>query len=110
MAQLVQPEQGQQQVHEVEQEQGGAGAEQKTQDQPHVPGLVEEVILAGGTTINSLFLKENLVDELIITVEPLLFGKGLTLFKNLDLNIRLELIETKQLEDGVLNLKYKIIK
>ena len=70
----------------------------------------KEVILGGGTTINSLFLKSNLVDEIQITVEPILFGGGLTLFKDLDLDVKLELIEMQNLGQNVINLKYKVIK
>ncbi len=69
-----------------------------------------EVILGGGTTINSLFLQKGLVDEIQITVEPILFGGGLTLFKDLDLNIKMELLEMKDLGQNVINLRYKIIK
>ncbi len=69
----------------------------------------KEVILGGGTTINSLFLQAGLVNELQITVEPILFGGGLTLFKDLDLNIKLELLETRDLGQNVINLRYKII-
>ena len=69
-----------------------------------------EVILGGGTTINSLFLEQNLIDELQITIEPIIFGGGLTLFRNIDVNKKLELLETKDLGDGVSNLKYRIIK
>lgn len=69
-----------------------------------------EAILAGGTQVNSLFLDQGLVDELLITIEPILFGGGLNLFKDLNLNIKLELLEYKDLGSNVINLKYKIIK
>lgn len=69
----------------------------------------KEVILGGGSMVNSLFLKTGLVNELQITIEPILFGGGLTLFKDLDLDIKLELIEMKKLNDNVINLRYKII-
>ena len=69
-----------------------------------------EVILGGGTAINSLFLKAGLVDEIQITIEPLLFGGGLTLFKDLDLNIKLKLLETKDLGGNVINLRYQVLK
>ena len=70
----------------------------------------KEVILGGGTTINSLFLNAGLVDEIQITIEPLLFGGGLTLFKDLDLNQKLELIEMKDLGTNVVNLRYRLVK
>lgn len=70
----------------------------------------KEVILGGGTTINTLFLKDNLVDELQVTIEPLLFGGGMTLFKDLDLDQKLELIEMQDLGNNVINLRYKLLK
>ncbi|HMB26004.1 MAG TPA: dihydrofolate reductase family protein [Patescibacteria group bacterium] len=70
----------------------------------------DQVILGGGTSINSLFLQENLIDEIRLTVEPLIFGGGLTLFKNLDLNKKLELLEINKLDKNVINLRYKVIK
>lgn len=70
----------------------------------------KEVILGGGTSINSLFLQKNLIDEIQVTIEPILFGGGLNLFKNLDLNLKLELLETKNLGNDVVNLRYKVIK
>jgi dihydrofolate reductase len=69
----------------------------------------ETVILGGGAAINSLFLKEKLVDELVLTIEPKLFGDGLGLFSNLDVDLNLKLLEFKKLSPDVVNLKYKII-
>lgn len=70
----------------------------------------KEVILGGGATVNSLFLKEGLIDELQITIEPTLFGGGLTLFQNLNLNEKLELLELNKLDGDVINVRYKIKK
>ncbi len=67
------------------------------------------VILGGGATINGLFLKENLIDELWLTVEPKIFGAGMALFNNADVNLDLELLEVKQLDKNVLQLRYKIL-
>lgn len=69
----------------------------------------KEVILGGGTTINSLFLQAGLVNEIQITIEPLIFGGGLTLFRDLDLNQKLELLEIKDLGQNVVNLRYKVL-
>ncbi len=69
-----------------------------------------EIILGGGATINSLFLKENLIDEIWLTIEPKIFGEGLSLFKNADVNLDLELTEIKHLDDNVIHVRYKIKK
>jgi len=68
------------------------------------------VIIGGGATINGLFLRENLIDEIWLTIEPKLFGDGLALFKNVDVDVNLELLEVKNLDKNVLQLRYRIIK
>lgn len=69
----------------------------------------ETAILGGGSSINSLFIKNKLVDELLLTIEPKLFGQGIDLFKNLDLNLDLELLSFNKLSANVIQLRYKII-
>jgi dihydrofolate reductase len=69
-----------------------------------------EAIIGGGATINGLFLKENLVDEIWLTVEPKIFGEGLNLFRGVEVDLNLELLETVQLDKNVIQLKYRIIK
>ena len=69
-----------------------------------------EAIIGGGATINGLFLKENLVDEIWLTVEPKIFGEGLNLFRGVEADLNLELLETVQLDKNVIQLKYRIIK
>jgi dihydrofolate reductase len=39
-----------------------------------------EAVLAGGPIINTLFAREKLIDEVIVTVSPLVFGYGTSLF------------------------------
>ena len=70
----------------------------------------KKIILGGGTTINSLFLKENLVDELKLTIEPKIFGAGMNLFDKVDVDLNLELIEMKKLNENTINIHYKVIK
>ncbi len=41
-----------------------------------------EAILAGGAKINSLFAEENLIDEIIVTISPKIFGTGMSLFSS----------------------------
>ena len=66
------------------------------------------VILAGGSTINGLFLKENLINEIWLTVEPRVFGEGLSLFKGADVDLKLEFIEYIQMDTNVLQIRYRI--
>ena len=41
----------------------------------------ENPIVAGGAIINSLFAKEQLIDEIILTISPKIFGAGLGIFQ-----------------------------
>lgn len=61
----------------------------------------------GGSIVNSLFMAKGLVDEVHLTVVPLMFGSGLGLF-NRDLDIKLELIDFKAIEKDCLLLRYKV--
>lgn len=68
----------------------------------------KSALLGGGATINTLFLEKKLVDEIILTIEPKIFGQGMTLF-NKDLNADLKLLDVKKINDDAIMLKYKII-
>jgi len=67
-----------------------------------------QALLGGGANLNSLFLREKLINELIITVEPKIFGSGLSLFKE-ECDINLQLLESKSLNDNVIMLRYKVL-
>jgi dihydrofolate reductase len=67
----------------------------------------EEAILAGGAVINTLFIKPALVDEILLTISPKLFGQGIPLFsESIDLDLRL--ISTQQLEADTMILRYSV--
>jgi dihydrofolate reductase len=68
----------------------------------------KSAILGGGSYLNTLFLEQRLIDDLIITIEPRIFGAGLSLFSK-DFNINLKLIDTFKLNDDALAVKYKVI-
>src|SRR3990167_1887408 len=71
-------------------------------------GKYEEVAVLGGTQTYTFFLENDLLDELYLTIEPIIFGRGLNLFestKDVLANFRLE--STKKLnEKGTLLLHY----
>jgi len=67
-------------------------------------------VLAGGAVTNELFLKNKLVDELYLTVEPVIFGRGLTLSENTDLTSRLKLLSLDKLNADTVLLHYEFLK
>ena len=66
-----------------------------------------EAILAGGATINDLFIAADLVDELIVTFAPLTFGRGLGLY-NTPKTLRLVLLEHRSLDADTFMARYRI--
>ena len=69
----------------------------------------KEVVLTGGAEINSLFAAADLIDELLLTVSPLLFGQGLSLFAE-PVDIKLSLMDTTMLDEHTLNLHYRVLR
>lgn len=69
-----------------------------------------EVIVGGGGHLNSAFLKEKLIDEMYLDVEPKLIGDGIRLFEDLDNDYQLVLLDTKNISPNVVQLHYKVAK
>lgn len=67
----------------------------------------ESVAICGGAQIYSTFLTEGLVDELYLTIEPIIFGQGIK-FANEVPQQNLTLIETNKLNDNTVLLHYKV--
>ena len=70
----------------------------------------KKTLLGGGAKTTSAFMKEGLVDELVIQIEPMLFGKGIKLFSDADFEAKLKLLDVKHLSKNELELRYKVLK
>jgi len=68
----------------------------------------KDIWLVGGSDLISTFLNLKFVDELILSVIPVVLGKGIPLFKNIKKEIKLELIKTTEY-DELVELSYKVI-
>ncbi len=66
----------------------------------------ENLYIDGGTTVQR-FLREDLIDELIITEIPLLLGGGDRLFGELDQRLGFELVDTKVLLNQLVRKRYQ---
>lgn len=66
--------------------------------------------ITGGAKINSLFLKEGLLDEVWLTVEPQIFGEGVSVFSDPIHDAELELLGTEMLNPQSILLKYAVKK
>jgi dihydrofolate reductase len=67
----------------------------------------DNLLLTSGETINKLFFEAGLVDEILLTIEPYIFGSGNTLLGDTKLEIEYKLLSTKKLNSkGTLLLRY----
>jgi riboflavin biosynthesis pyrimidine reductase len=67
-----------------------------------------EVMLIGGMQLDTSFIKENLVDEIWLSIHPLLIGDGLAIIDKLDCFKNLTFLGLKQLDEGLVQLRYKL--
>jgi len=70
---------------------------------------MKKLYIDGGITVQS-FLAAGLIDEITITIIPILLGEGKPLFGPLPADIELELVESKAFEFGFVQIKYRTIK
>ncbi|MBD0369102.1 MAG: dihydrofolate reductase [Flavisolibacter sp.] len=68
----------------------------------------KNIFIDGGAQVINELLKNNLVDEMYISIIPILLGDGISLFKNERPENRLELKEAKPYESGLVQLHYTI--
>ena len=71
----------------------------------------QQMLVVGGPHVATSFLKEQLIDELWLTIEPKIFGMGdnFAMDSKLDINTRLIQIE-KVNDQGTLITKYAVLK
>ena len=68
---------------------------------------LSEVSLAGGPIINTLFALEKLIDEVIVTVSPLIFGYGTSLFSE-EIAMELELKDVHRRGKDLVAITYEV--
>jgi dihydrofolate reductase len=67
----------------------------------------KDMWLFGGAELTTSFINNGLVDELWLSIHPILLGAGKRLFQNIRERKNLELIEHKVYESGLVSLTYK---
>ena len=67
----------------------------------------DKALLIGGGKTNGLFLMSGLISEIRLVVHPLAFGSGIKLFEDVDVYKDFQFISSKELEDGLVQLKYQ---
>jgi dihydrofolate reductase len=66
-----------------------------------------DIIVYGGASFDSSLIKEKLIDEFYLFINPVAIGNGMTIFKDLHKIQKYTLIESKAFEAGIVLLRYE---
>lgn len=70
----------------------------------------EQLMLIGGMKLNTAFMQSGLIDEVWLSVHPLFIGKGKTITEQFESFQKLEFLGSTELENGLIQLRYKVVK
>ena len=71
---------------------------------------VDEAIIGGGRAVAHSFMREQLIDYIVIDLQPVAFGVGTPVFGDtLDLT-RLKLLDSRPLNENALRLRYQVLR
>jgi dihydrofolate reductase len=68
----------------------------------------KNILLMGGGNLAKTFFAEDLIDELILGIQPVILGKGIPLFLPLERLIELERYDVKSRASGTVQISYRI--
>jgi len=71
-----------------------------------LPG--KDIIVYGGATFVSSLIKERLIDEFHLIINPVAIGKGLSIFSELNISQNLNMSKATQFDCGIVVLHYKL--
>lgn len=66
----------------------------------------EEILLFGSPTATHSLMQQNLIDGYWLFVNPIILGRGIPLFADINDKIKLNLLTTRQFANGVTELNY----
>jgi len=70
----------------------------------------KDILVYGGALFDSALIKEKLIDEFYLFVNPIVIGNGKTIFKDIKEIQKLTLIESKVFDCGLVLLHYEVKK
>ena len=70
----------------------------------------KDIIVYGGASFDSSLIKENLIDEYYLFINPVVIGNGKTIFKDLKEIRKLSLVESIAFDSGTVLLHYEVKK
>ena len=67
----------------------------------------KNIWLVGGGQLITEFINCNLIDEMTLSLIPIILGKGIRLFPNIPKETKFDLVNAESFNTGVVNLTYK---
>lgn len=74
----------------------------------HDSGGGGDIIVYGGASFDSSLIKENLIDEFYLFINPVAIGNGKSIFKDLKEIRKFTLIESIVFDSGIVLLHYEV--
>ena len=71
--------------------------------------LSKNVWLVGGTALISDFINKDILDEIVLSIQPIILGKGAPLFDKIKNQKRLKLTNQKTYPGGLVQLIFKFV-
>ena len=71
---------------------------------------IEEAIIGGGRAVANSFMREQLVDHIVIDLQPVAFGAGTPVFGDGIEVIQLKLLESRPLNENAIRLRYEVLR
>jgi len=70
----------------------------------------KDIWLLGGGEIVSILLNADLVDEIILSIHPIILGTGIPLLRDIQKEVNLKLENSLSFDSGLTQLYYKVLK
>jgi riboflavin biosynthesis pyrimidine reductase len=71
---------------------------------------IEEAMIGGGRAVAHSFMREHLIDYIVIDLQPVAFGVGTPMLGGALDTARLKLVESRPLNDDALRLRYEVVR
>lgn len=68
----------------------------------------KNILLMGGGDLAKTFFEENLIDELILGIQPTILGSGIPLFPPQERQTDLEMFDVKTRKSGTVQISYRV--
>lgn len=68
-----------------------------------------DIYLCGGGDLAGYLLRNGLIDEVRVKLNPVILGKGTKLFEGIDIPFKISLLGTKSYPDGMMIMSYQVL-